>query len=189
MREPSAWWNKPGSAAALLSPLAAIYDAVAVRRMARPGERVPASRSFASAIRPSAGRARRRRRSPSRGCSSAPDARPAFLSRGYGGRHAGPIAVDPSLDAEDVGDEPLLLSRVAPTIVARDRTAGARAAITAGADVIVMDDGFQNPALVKDLAVLVVDGRRGVGNGCVLPAGPLRANLRGANGARACAPR
>ena len=177
MREPG-FWDRPGSTAgSLLAPFAAIYGAVAARRMARPGAaagvpvlcignltvggagKTPTAIAVAKLL-------------------AEAGARPFILSRGYGGRLAGPVRVDPSLHgATDVGDEPLLLARAAPTIVARDRVAGAQAARAAGASVIVMDDGFQNPSLNKDASIAVVDGRRGIGNGQVLPAGPLRAPL------------
>lgn len=111
-----------------------------------------------------------------RGCT------PVFLTRGYGRRRGGVHFVDPREDsAEDVGDEPLILADAAPVAVARDRAAGAEAIRDrfghAPGALILMDDGLQNPTLAKDVAIAVVDGRRGLGNGCVIPAGPLRAPL------------
>jgi len=175
MREPAFWWQ-PGRGR-LLSPLAAVYGAVAWLRMQAQGRsagvpviclgnltvggagKTPAALAVARLL-------------------LAAHERPFFLSRGYGGRLAGPVLVNPSAHgAADVGDEPLMLARLASTIVARDRVAGAQAARFGGASVIVMDDGFQNPSLKKDLAVLLVDGRRGIGNGRIIPAGPLRAPL------------
>ena len=101
-----------------------------------------------------------------------------FLSRGYGGRLAGPHRVTPETDrADDVGDEPLLLARAAPTWICRHRGRGALAAAAAGAGFIIMDDGLQNPTLHQDLRIVVVDGRTGFGNGRVIPAGPLRQKL------------
>lgn len=100
---------------------------------------------------------------------------PHILTRGYGGSEAGPIQVSPARDtAADVGDEALLLVDKAPTWVARNRPLGAQAAIDTGASLILMDDGFQNPAIYKDFSLVVVDGAAGFGNGEVFPAGPLR---------------
>jgi tetraacyldisaccharide 4'-kinase len=175
MREPAFWWRR--GSGALLGPLAAIYGAIAALRMHSPGRSVGipviclGNLTVGGAGKTPAALAVGR-------LVLAAGAQPFFLSRGYGGRLPGPLRVDPARhSAADVGDEPLLLARLAPTIVARDRLAGAEAARRGGASVIVMDDGFQNPALAKDLAILLVDGRRGIGNGRVIPAGPLRAPL------------
>jgi tetraacyldisaccharide 4'-kinase len=177
MREPAFWWREAALAAGLLAPLGALYGAVAGARLTRRGARaaVPVvcigNLTVGGAGKTPLALALARR-------LAADGATPMLLSRGYRGRLKGPLRVDPVRHrALDVGDEPLLLARVAPTFVARDRVAGAQAAVAAGAGVIVLDDGFQNPSLHKDFSVLVVDGRRGIGNGRVVPAGPLRAPL------------
>lgn len=105
---------------------------------------------------------------------------PVFLTRGYGGRASGPLRVIPGeTTAAEAGDEPLLLARAAPTIVARNRAVGARfiEANVPGASLIIMDDGLQNGSLSKDLTIAVVDAKRGIGNGEIIPAGPLRAPI------------
>jgi tetraacyldisaccharide 4'-kinase len=177
MREPPFWWRAAGIEARLLVPAAAIYGAVAASRLKREGYR--AGVPVICIGNPTLG-----------GAGKTPTAlavarmlkaageRPVFLSRGYGGCQRGPLLVAPDRHrAAAVGDEPLLLARLAPTVVAHDRVEGAKAAQAAGASVIVMDDGFQNPSLAKDFSVLVIDGRRGLGNSKVFPAGPLRAPL------------
>lgn len=180
MRAPDFWWDeKPDFRATALAPLAALYGAIAARRMARRGVAVEAPVicignfvAGGAGKTPTALEAARVLRQLGE--------RPFFLSRGYGARSANrtPLRVDfERHDASEVGDEPLLLARQAPTIVCTDRIAGAQACVRAGASVIVMDDGLQNPALLKDLAIAVIDAGAGVGNGLCIPAGPLRAPL------------
>jgi tetraacyldisaccharide 4'-kinase len=177
VRAPSFWWRQPGLSATGLAPLAAIYARIAGKRLAGIGRRIgipvvcvgnltlggsgktPTALAVARIL-------------------IADGERPWFLSRGYGGRQRGPLVVDPNKHrAEDVGDEPLLLARVAPTVVSRDRPAGALLARDLGASSIVMDDGFQNPSLHKQLSIITIDGRHGIGNARVFPSGPLRAPL------------
>jgi tetraacyldisaccharide 4'-kinase len=177
MRAPSGWRrSRPGPLAWALSPLGFLYGAATARRMARPGVSVgvpvlcvgnftvggagktPTAMALARMLRVAG-------------------ERPAFLSRGYGGeRRAASVRVGPIADsARRVGDEPLLLARVAPCYVGPDRVASAKLAIEDGASVLVMDDGLQNPSLEKTLTIAVVDGEAPFGNGLCLPAGPLRA--------------
>jgi tetraacyldisaccharide 4'-kinase len=178
MRDPEFWWTEGSAAQLLLKPAAAIYGAVAASRMKKPGTRakVPVicigNFTLGGAGKTPAAIAVSR-------ILGDMGEQPVFLTRGYGGTQAGPIKVDAKTHrAADVGDEPLLLARHAPVIVAHDRVAGAALAEAEGASVIVMDDGMQNPSLHKDLTIAVVDARRGIGNGSVFPAGPLRAPLK-----------
>jgi tetraacyldisaccharide 4'-kinase len=177
MREPEFWWRPPGSSAHLLTPFAAIYGAAAAWRLGRQGRRLPVPVICVGNLTVGGAGKTPTALAVARMLAAAGE-HPAFLTRGYGGTVRGPIAVDCARHrASEVGDEPLLLARVAPTIVGADRIAGGALAISGGASVIVMDDGFQNPSLAKDFSVLVIDARRRVGNGMVIPAGPLRAPL------------
>ena len=97
-----------------------------------------------------------------------------FLTRGYGGRLKGPVIVDAQHSARDVGDEALLLAASSLTVMSHCRRQGAETLVAAGVDVIVMDDGFQNTSVHKDFSLLVIDGKYGLGNGRLIPAGPLR---------------
>jgi len=177
MRAPAFWWRPPGVLSALLAPLGAIYGVVAAARLKAGGSR--ARLPVICVGDPTLG-----------GAGKTPTAlalaklllaageRPCFITRGYGGRERGPLRVDPAAQAaDDVGDEALLLARTAPAVVAADRVAGARLALSTKPSVLVLDDNFQNPALVKDFSLLVIDGESGAGNGRVFPAGPLRAPL------------
>ena len=176
-RAPEFWWRRHSMAGLALAPLGAIYGSVSRRRMAKPGESVgiPVI-CVGNLVLGGAGK------TPTaievaRVCREL-GYNPGFLSRGYRGVERGPLVVTrPVHTARDTGDEALLLSRYAPTVVSADRFAGAKLLAGLGLDVIVMDDGFQNPSLVKDFAILVVDGGHGTGNGRVFPAGPLRAPL------------
>ena len=104
--------------------------------------------------------------------------KPGFLSRGYGGSLDVTTVVDPEHHhATAVGDEPLLLAREALTVIARRRAEGAERLVREGADLIIMDDGFQSAHIHFDYALIVVDARRGIGNGRTIPGGPLRAML------------
>src|SRR5579883_1930614 len=178
--EPPSWWyDSPVPPAAYgLWPVAALYGAAVKGRFARSSPfrsklpvicvgnftmggagKTPVALELAALLR-AAGR------------------NPAFLARGFGGKERGPYSIQLAADnSERVGDEAPLLARAAPTIVSRDRVAGAKLAEKSAADIIVMDDGFQNPSLVKDFSLVVVDGGAGLGSGRVFPLGPLRAPL------------
>lgn len=177
MRAPE-FWNSRYGASALLAPLGALYGAsVAWKARCAAPHRAKAQvicvgnlTAGGSGKTPVALAIAARLAAKGRKCF--------FLTRGYGGSEPGPHQVAPGDGAERVGDEALLLSQTGPTIVARDRAAGAALAIARGADTIVMDDGHQNFALAKDLSFVVVDGETGFGNGRMIPAGPLRESVR-----------
>jgi tetraacyldisaccharide 4'-kinase len=177
MREPGFWHGPASFNAHLLKPLAALYGAVAARRLQRRGlnagipvlcvgnyhvggaGKTPTVLALAKLLRELG-------------------ETPVVLSRGYGGKLRGPVRVDPVWHAaSDVGDEPLMLAGALPVVVSRKRADGVPLA-REGATVILMDDGFQSPAVVKDASLIVIDSARGLGNGKVFPAGPLRAPLR-----------
>ncbi len=176
LETPSWWYRKPGGIAVALTPFAALYGRVAASRMARG----PAYRSPLPVICVGNFTAGGGGKTPTAiavaALLKAMGQRPAFLTRGYGGSAKGAVQVS-GQDASEVGDEPLLLAATAPTFVSADRVAGAKAIEATDATVIVMDDGFQNPSLAKDLSLIVVDAGSGLGNRRVMPAGPLRAPL------------
>jgi len=178
MREP-AFWHAPKSwKSHLLRPLGALYGAIAAQRLQHQGlqagipvfcvgnyhvggaGKTPAVLALAKIMR-------------------ALGEIPVVLSRGYGGRLHGPVMVDAARhSAADVGDEPLMLASQVPVAVSRERIGGVALAKSQRASVILMDDGFQNPSIAKDTSLIVIDSDRGLGNGLVFPAGPLRAPLK-----------
>jgi tetraacyldisaccharide 4'-kinase len=175
MKTPAFWYRPPGAAARLLAPLGALYGLAGRLRhaTATPATAPLPVLCVGNLVAGGAGK------TPVALALLAALARRGIaahaVTRGHGGREHGPLTVDPARhDAGAVGDEALLLATQAPTWIARDRAAGCRAAAAAGAGAVVLDDGFQNPGVIKDLSLVVVDGAVGFGNGHLLPAGPLR---------------
>ena len=177
MRAPDFWWRKNSLLSLLLAPISYLYGLVTCRPFGKGvtskipvicignftaggAGKTPVALSLAKLFQ-------------TRGDEV------VFLSRGYGGSLSGPHLVSSTNDrAQDVGDEPLLLAKQAPTIIAKDRVAGLRFIEQQFTpDLIIMDDGFQSARIKPHHALLVVDGKRGLGNGCLMPAGPLRAPL------------
>ena len=178
MREPAFWYRPRSPESQILRPLGALYGAITARRMALQGfdagipvicvgnyhvggaGKTPTVLALTKLLRELG-------------------ETPVVLSRGYGGRLKGPVMVDRERHtASDIGDEPLMMVRDVPVVVAHDRLEGVALAKSRGATVILMDDGFQNPRLQKDASLIVIDSERGLGNGKVFPAGPLRAPLK-----------
>lgn len=175
MKAPSFWYHKRGVLSLLLSPLGWVYGQATKQRLKSEGAGFRSTVPVICVGNINAG-----------GTGKTPtcialverlrslDCSPVIVSRGYGGNFEGPILVDPTHHtAKDVGDEPLLLSAFCKVVVAKDRALGAEQAQKLG-DVIILDDGFQNPSVKKDLSIIVVDAFRGFGNGLCIPAGPLR---------------
>ncbi len=173
MRAP-VFWQSGGWPAALLSPLEALTARATAARLARTGWRAPVPvLCVGNATVGGTGKTPVCLDILARLHAAGVEAH--ALTRGHGGDGRFVRRVDPTRDvARVVGDEALLLAAVAPVWTGPDRGALARAAVAAGAEALVMDDGLQNSTLGQDAALLVIDGVVGFGNGHLLPAGPLR---------------
>lgn len=175
MRAPNFWYQRTGVAARLLTPLAALYAFGTARRLRREPKHRPSIPVICVGNINAGGTGKTPTVIALAQYLQDTGSNPHIVSRGYGGNLEGPLKVDERRhSAKDVGDEPLLLSSFATTWIARDRSLGVAMAEKAGANVILLDDGHQNPDIPKDLSIVVVDARRGFGNGHVIPAGPLR---------------
>lgn len=181
MREPTWWYApSPGPVGRLLEPAGTLWGWFAQRRFARESAYQAAIPVICIGNFTAGGTGKTPLALEVAGIVQTMGLKVAFLSRGYGGRVRGPHWVDTARDRSgDVGDEPLVLAAAHPTLVCRDRAIGARSIVEGpvAVDVIIMDDGLQNPGVAKDLTVAVIDGARGIGNGRVIPAGPLRAPI------------
>lgn len=175
---PPFWWGKPDWRAYALYPVSMLYGAIAGRRLLSAARR-PVDVPVVCVGNFTVGGAGKTPLALALGRAAlAAGLKPGFLSRGYGGGSGEPHRVDPVADsARHTGDEALLLAQVATTIVTPDRPEGARMLVEEGCDIIIMDDGFQSARLHFDYALLVVDAVRGLGNGHVIPGGPVRARL------------
>jgi tetraacyldisaccharide 4'-kinase len=180
VRRAPEFWRRSGVASSLLAPAAALYGAIAQRRLQRPALRAALPTIVVGGL-TSGGDGKTPLAMALATRLLALGARPALLTRGYGRilHHAAPVLADPAHhDARHVGDEALLLARVAPTLVCADRRLSAQRATEIGVTVLVLDDGFHSRALAPDLTFLAIDADYGAGNGACLPAGPLRAPLQ-----------
>ena len=176
---PSFWWRERAGAGVLLWPFARLWGIGAEWRMARPARFRPPVAVICVGNYVVGGAGKTPTVIALVRLAKAGGLKPGILARGYGGNTAGPVLVDRAAHrAAEVGDEALLLAVAAPTVVASDRVAGAKRLLEEGVDMIILDDGFQDPALAKDVALIAIDAAAGVGNGRVMPAGPLRAPLR-----------